>query len=252
LRLADRHAAITGAARGIGRAIAIGFAREGASVSCIDVDLAGAKATADQIVQTGGAAVPVSCDVTDFEQVRLSLETAAASFGPVSILVANAGGAHGVGRCDFLDLTPEKWRAMLDLNLNGAFYSGLVFGHHMAANRQGSIVFVTSQGSETAQRGLAHYCAAKGGVRQLMRVMAAELAPLGVRVNAVAPGPTETEGNQVFRQDKKAVRELATGIPMGRWGQASEVVGAALYLAGDEASFTTGTTIFVDGGYTIV
>jgi NAD(P)-dependent dehydrogenase (short-subunit alcohol dehydrogenase family) len=247
--LAGHHVVVTGAAGGIGRAIARLAARRGARVTCADVNLPGTEDLAEGIVAAGGAAAAVGCDVTEMAQVAGLLDAARSRFGGVTGLVANAGGAQGPG-CAFLDMTAEMWQAMIGRNLTGAFNTGLIFARHMAASGRGSIVFTTSNTSEIAIPGLAHYAAAKGGVRQLMRTMAVELAAVGVRVNAVAPGATRTPGNRDRMDDPAVISGLAARIPMGRIAQAEEIAGAVAYLLSDDASYTTGASIAVDGGYT--
>lgn len=242
---------VTGAARGIGRALANGLAKEGAAVACLDVDVEGARTTADGITRSSGNALALECDVTHWRSVEQSLALALEALGTVDILAANAGGPRGEA-VSFLELDPATWHRMVDRNLTGAFHCGLAYGRHMAAQGRGSIVFTSSQLSEVVRPGLAHYCAAKGGVRQLVRAMAVELAPMGVRVNAIAPGPTSTPGTRALFQRPDVLEANRRSIPLGRVAEPEEMVGAAVYLASDEASFTTGTTVFVDGGYTIV
>ncbi|HEX3842177.1 MAG TPA: SDR family NAD(P)-dependent oxidoreductase [Acidimicrobiales bacterium] len=248
--LDGRHVVVTGGALGIGHAIAIGCAQAGAHVTCLDVQIAPALKTAQIIRSLGQRATAFECDLRDWESVSEAIRQAEESLGPVDILIANAGGAHAVGRQPFLEIQPEAFREMVDRNLHTAFNAGALCARRMALGSGGSIVFITSEGSEIGVAGLTHYCAAKGGVRMLMKAMAVELAPLGIRVNAVAPGPTETDGNSHLRRDEAVAAELAESVPLGRWAKPEEIVGAAVYLASDSASFTTGTTIFVDGGRT--
>jgi glucose 1-dehydrogenase len=251
VRLADKHVVVTGAGRGIGEALALAASAEGARVCCVDIDLATAEATAATLRAKGNAASAIRCDITRFADVEAALAHAVEEFGPVDVLVANAGGSQG-SRVAFLDLTPEIFQRMLDLNLNGAFNCGLVFGRHLAGRGKGSIVFIASLASEFVQPMLSHYCTAKGGVRQLVRAMALELAPLGVRVNAVSPGAVLTPGNEHLLGTAEAQKPLTDVIPMGRLAEPREIAGAVMYLASDEASFTTGAVVLVDGGATVV
>lgn len=246
VRLADRHIVVTGAGQGIGRAIARGVAREGAQVVCADVRAAAAEATAQQIAAEGGRAAGVMVDIRDLGSVEALLAEAQGRFGRVHAVFANAGGSYA--RMPFLEMTPEDWLTDRALNLDGAFHTGLVFARHMAAHGGGVIVFTSSQLSEVARPNLAAYCAAKGGVRMLARAMAIDLAAHNIRVNCLAPGPTLSE-RIVARHTPESLRQEAQLIPMGRVGQPEEMAGAAVFLASDESTFVTGTTLFVDGGY---
>lgn len=236
---------VTGAAGGIGRALALGMAREGAAVACLDIDAEGAAAVAQEV---GGPAI--ACDVTDPDAVAGSLAQAVAALGGVDLLVANAGGSQGEV-VPFLELDLGRWHTMLDRNLTGAFTCGLVYARHMAAAGGGAIVFTSSQLSELVRPGMAHYAAAKGGLRQLVKGMSLDLAPHGIRVNALAPGPTATPGTRAMFERPENVAFHQRRIPLGRVAEPEEMVGACVFLASDEASYVTGTTLFVDGGYTI-
>jgi glucose 1-dehydrogenase len=249
MRLAGKHAVVTGAARGIGQALAVAVAAEGARVSCMDIkgDVAD---TAELIRSRGLQAVAITCDNTQLPQVESALTQAVAAFGPVSVLVANAGGAAGE-RTAFLDLTPEQWQGMIARNLTGSFHCGLAFARHMRDNGGGAIVFTSSIAAEFAAAELSHYAAAKGGIRMLMRGMALELAPHGIRVNAVAPGVVLTPGNRDIITTPAVMAHFRELVPLGRVAEAAELAGAVIYLASDEASYTTGATIMVDGGLTL-
>ena len=178
-----------------------------------------------------------------------ALDQSVQAGGPVDVLLANAGGALGL-RAPFLEIEPADWVALIDLNLNGPFYCGQTFAKHMVEQGKGSIVFTASQIGMVAFPNLAHYCSAKAGVIHLVRCMAAELAPYGVRVNAIAPGGVLTERLRKSRsRDPAALDDLAGRVPLQRLAEPDEVVGAAMYLASDDGSYSTGTTIVVDGGY---
>lgn len=247
-RLEGRRAVVTGAAGGIGRALAEGAAAEGAAVVCADLDQAGAEAVAAAIRERGGRAAAAGGDLSDFAAAERLLAVAVAEIGGCDALFANAGGSRGE-TVPFLELDPAGWRRMLDRNLTVAFNCGLVFARHMAAGGGGAIVFTSSQLSEVVRPGLAHYAAAKGALRQLVRGMAVDLAEHAIRVNAIAPGPTETPGNREFFRRPDVAETNRRLVPLGRVADPREMVGAAVFLASAEASYVTGTTLFVDGGY---
>jgi glucose 1-dehydrogenase len=220
-------------------------------VACVDIDDDGVKDVAASIDRAGGRAISVVADVTDLEQVEGMHATACDAFGAVDLLVANAGGSRGE-IIPFLELEPRVWQRMIARNLNSVFLCSLVCARQMATNGGGAIVATSSQLSEVARPGMGHYAAAKGGVRQLVKAMAVDLAPHRIRVNALAPGPTLTPGNRSMFERPDVAEVNRRTIPLGRVANPEEMVGAVVYLASDEASFTTGTTIFVDGGYTIL
>lgn len=250
-RFGDRVVAVTGAAGGIGAALAVALAAEGAAVACLDIDRDGADRTADEVGRRGGDSIGVAVDLSDYGAVEAALEAVTDRWPRVHAVFANAGGSRGEA-VPFLNMDPATWDRMVDRNLRTAFNTGSVFARHMAAAGGGSIVFTTSQLSLVTRPGFAHYAASKGGVAQLAKGMAVDLAPHGIRVNAVAPGPTQTPGNAAWFDQPEVVEEHARIIPLGRVARPEEVAGAALYLASDEASFTTGATVVVDGGYTII
>ena len=250
-RLLDRHVVVTGAGNGIGLALARAAAAEGARVTCVDIDLEAATRTVAELTSGATAAAAVHCDITDPASVTEALDRSIEAGGPVDVLLANAGGAQGM-RAPFLEIDPADWVTMLDRNLNGPFYCGQTFARHMAERGKGSIVFTASQIGMVAFENLAHYCTAKAGVIHLVRCMAVELAPHGVRVNAIAPGGVLTERLRASMAGSPALAALEARVPQRRLADPAEVVGAAMYLASDDGSYSTGTTIVVDGGYLAV
>jgi NAD(P)-dependent dehydrogenase (short-subunit alcohol dehydrogenase family) len=251
MRLMGKRAVITGAAGGIGDALARAFAAEGAAVVCLDVEGRRAEEVAADITSRGARAWGWRCDVTDPDEVEASAARALELMGGLDILCANAGGSRGE-MIPFLALDLPKFQAMIDRNLTSVYLCCAAFGRHIAEDGGGAIVVTSSQLGEVVRPGMSHYAAAKGGVKQLVKAMAVDLAEHGIRVNAVAPGPTVTPGNrEMFERPEVREANLRT-IPLGRIAEPEEIVGAALYLASDEASFTTGATLLVDGGYTLL
>lgn len=250
-RLAGRRACVTGAAGGIGRALALGCAREGAVVVCADIDAAGAAETVALIERGGGRAWAQTCDCSEAGEVEELLRRCVDEMGGADLLMANAGGSRGEV-VPFLEMDPERWWPTLHRNLTTVYLCSLVFARHMAAGGGGAIVVTSSQLGEVVRPGMSHYSAAKGAVKQLVKAMAVDLAAHGVRVNALAPGPTLTPGNRAMFERPDVVDDNLRTIPLRRIAEPEEMVGAALYLASDEASFTTGATLLVDGGYTLL
>jgi NAD(P)-dependent dehydrogenase (short-subunit alcohol dehydrogenase family) len=250
-RFDGKVAIVTGAGRGIGRALALGIAAEGAAVACLDVSGDGVDATADEARRAGARALALRCDVAVEEELAAAVERVRDELGALDVLLANAGGSVS-DSVPFLELTVERWQAMVDRNLTTAFVSCLVVGRHMAAHGGGSIVVVASQLGEVVRPGLAHYCSAKGGVRQLIRAAAVDLVGHGIRVNGIAPGTTMTPGVSRLFEGPEAAEAIRRIVPLGRVARPEELVAGALYLASDDSSYAVGTILTLDGGYTIV
>jgi glucose 1-dehydrogenase len=249
MRLSGKHAIVTGAGSGIGRAVALGFAREGAGVVAADLDPARARETALAIEQADGQSLAVQVDVSSRASVDALLTTALARFGRIDVLFNNAG---VTSRAPFLELTEAEWDRVLGTNLKGQFLVGQAVARHMAERGGGSIINTSSQLAEgAANPRSAHYLASKGGSRMLTRGMAVDLAPHNVRVNALAPGVTVTNlTRQRLEEDAEWRRVALERIPMGRFGEPDDLVGACIFMASDEARYMTGATLVVDGGYT--
>jgi NAD(P)-dependent dehydrogenase (short-subunit alcohol dehydrogenase family) len=232
---------VTGAGSGIGRAIAVRFGLEGAQVVANDINAEGAEATVEAIRAQGGSAISVLADVSDKEQVDRLFDTILERFGTIDVLVNNAGLVN-VER-HFLEADEAWWDRVLAVNLKGVFLCSLRAAHIMARRHQGVIISMSSGGATHSHRGMAAYDASKGGIEALTRAMALDLAPYGIRVNALVPGSIDTHG---MTSETKKTRGMA--IPLGRVGEPEEMAGPAVFLASDDASYITGHTIAVDGG----
>jgi glucose 1-dehydrogenase len=246
-RVAGKVALIAGAGGGIGGAAAEALAREGAALFCTDRDGAAAEATAARIRGAGGQAAVSALDVCDRVAVDAVVAAVVREFGRLDIVLESAGISH---RLNFLEVDAETWERIIAVNLTGMFHVGQAAARQMARQSGGgSIINVTSQLAEVARPERAAYVASKGGARSLTHAMAVDLAPHGIRVNAIAPGPTLTGLTRASYTDPEARRATEALIPLGRLGQPDDLAGAVLFLASDESRWVTGSTVTVDGGY---
>jgi 3-oxoacyl-[acyl-carrier protein] reductase len=245
MKLTGRRAIVTGAARGIGRAIAERLCREGASVMIADVNVEQASSTAALLCEAGYRADAMAVDVTDPAAVGQLVEHAAAAFGGLDLLVNNAG--VGLNR-PFLQTTPEEWERTIRINLNGTFFCSQAAARWMASNGGGCIVNIASISGVRGAQNRSAYGASKAGVILLTKVMALELASSGIRVNAVAPGPVATDMTSVTHTAE--IRATYNSrIPMKRYAEADEIASAVVFFASDDSSFVNGHTLHVDGGF---
>src|SRR3984893_17288096 len=241
-RFKNKVVLVTGAAHGIGRAIALRFGSEGGQVIVNDVNAQGTEDTVQTIISKGGLAVAGVADVSDKSQVDSLFDTVLERFGTVDVLVNNAG-LINVER-HFLQGDEEWWDRVLAVNLKSVFLCSLRAAHVMARRHSGVIINMSSGGATHAHRGMAAYDASKGGIEALTRAMALDLAPYGIRVNALIPGAIDTQG---MNPDVKRERGISA-VPLGRMGKPEEMAGPAVFLASDDASYITGHTLAVDGG----
>ena len=231
---------------GIGGAGALGLGREGAAVVCADIDAAAAEATAAQIRTTGGRAAALGLDVRDRSAVEAAVAAAVREFGKIEVLLDCVGVSQTAA---FLELDPATWDRIIAVNLTGMFHLGQAAARQMVQQGGGgSVINVTSQLAEVARPERAAYVASKGGGRSLTHAMALELAPHGIRVNAIAPGPTLTGLTRASYADPE---KRAPRLRRSRSGQPEDIVGAILFLAADESRWVTGGTVTVDGGYLV-
>lgn len=242
--LRDQVAIVTGAGRGIGREIALRFAGEGADVAVFDIDAETAADTAQAVAAVGRRGLTKQVDVSDHAAVRRAVDEVAAELGRVNVLVNNAGVET---RSPFLEITPADWDRQLAVNLTGTFNCSQAAAHRMAGRKYGRIVNISSVAGLIGPIDLAAYGAAKAGIVGLTRAAALDLADYGITVNAIAPGPIETE-LMLGVWSAEALRERPQHGAIARFGTVEEIAHAALFLASPTSGFITGITLPVDGG----
>jgi glucose 1-dehydrogenase len=242
MKLAEKVAIVTGATQGIGLACAERLVREGARVMLVDIKPEGEQAA----LQLGGTARFFAADVSNKADVDAMIAATLQAFGRIDILVNNAGVTHAA---DFLDLAEEDFDRVLRTNLKSMFLCGQAAAREMVKQQSGSIINMSSVNSELAIPNQVPYVVSKGGVNQLTRVMALNLAPHGIRVNGIGPGTILTElARKAVLASPEARHTILSRTPMGRCGEPEEVASIAAFLASDDASYMTGQTIFADGG----
>lgn len=249
--LAGKSAVVTGAATGIGRAIALAFASAGAQVACVDLDAAGAEATRVAAAKSGQRCIAVACDVGDESAVAAAADQILAAFPAVHVLLNGAAGHDPNG--SVLELSLADWNRVMAVNVGGAFLMSRALLPAMIAAGGGSIIHIASQLGSVAASRRAVYCTSKGALIQLAKAMAVDHAAQSVRVNTLSPGAVET-GRLVRRfGDMEAARRISGPKHLlGRLGQPDEIASAALFLASDASRFMTGADLLVDGGYNAV
>jgi 2-hydroxycyclohexanecarboxyl-CoA dehydrogenase len=251
VRLAKRVAIVTGAASGLGRAIAEGLAREGARVGVLDVNEPGAQATVEAIRSAGGEGLALRVDVTARAEIDAAVAEVLRRWSAIHVLVNNAGWDRPI---PFLETDEPFWDRILALNLKAHFHMAQAVLPHMIRQGGGKLVAIASDAGRVGSTGEAVYSAAKGGVIAFTKTLAREMARHRINVNCVCPGPSETP---LFQSEFSGPRPgladaLKKAIPWGRLGTPADVVGAVVFLASDEAEFITGQTLSVSGGLTMV
>jgi NAD(P)-dependent dehydrogenase (short-subunit alcohol dehydrogenase family) len=246
--LTAKVAIISGGATGIGRAIADGLAEAGASLVICGRQFQKCEEACKEIQErTGTRALAHRCDITSKDEIKTLVNTVLDECKRIDILVNNAGVTSNY---HVLDLSEAEWDRVMNINLKGYFLCSQAVGRLMAASRGGAIINISSLLGDVARPNRVHYCSAKGGVKMLTKALALDLAPYGIRVNAIAPGPVETEMVAPTLADPNVRSELLANLPIGRLGQPDDIAGAVVFLASEAAAFVTGTTLYVDGGYT--
>ncbi len=247
MKLAGKVALVTGSSQGIGQAIAIRFAQEGADVVIdyrshpqdAEITLAGVQAA-------GRKGCIIQADLSQINDIQRLVDQGIAALGNIDILVNNAGLEK---RADFWDVTEADYDAVMDVNLKGSFFVTQAFVRHLiATKRPGTIVNISSVHEELPFPHFTAYCASKGGIKMMTRNLAVELAPFGITINSVAPGAIATPINAKLLNDPMQLNALLANIPLKRLGTTADVAAAAVFMASADASYITGTTLFVDGG----
>jgi 3-oxoacyl-[acyl-carrier protein] reductase len=246
MRLEGKIALITGGSRGIGRAIGLGMAREGADVA---IAFRVNEMAANEVVRTvrsmGRRALCMQADVSRVEDIRLMVEGVCSEFDRIDILVNNAG-IGILGSC--LDTSEEQWNRVIDTNLKGVFFCAQAVARKMIRQKSGKIINMSSVNGIVAEANQCSYNASKGGVQMITRSLAIELAPFNIQVNALGPGFILTEASKDDIADPETREEYLKNIPLGRFGVPKDVVGAAVFLASNESDYFTGQTLYMDGG----
>jgi 2-hydroxycyclohexanecarboxyl-CoA dehydrogenase len=250
--VASRVALVTGAGRGIGRAIAHRLARDGAAVGIVDLDGGTAEAVAAEIRAAGGRATAAAADVSDAAAVATAISRVEEAIGPVTALVNNAGWDR---LAPFVDTDPALWDRLIAINLKGVLHTTRAVLDGMIGRRHGRIVSISSDAGRVGSTGESVYAACKAGVIGFSKTLAREVARHGITVNVVCPGPTETAllaETMAGERGAKILEGMRRAIPLGRLGQPDDIAGAVAYFASDDAAYVTGQVLSVSGGLTMV
>ncbi|OHA19551.1 MAG: hypothetical protein A3C08_02610 [Candidatus Taylorbacteria bacterium RIFCSPHIGHO2_02_FULL_47_18] len=247
--LTGKVAVVTGARRGMGRAHALALAKQGAKVAVTDINLAECEAVVEEIKKAGGAGAAWKLDVSSAAEVNAVFGEIVSRFGRLDILINNAGIYEPKAA---IDLSEAEWERMIHINLKGQFLCAQRAAKEMMKNKWGRIVNIASVASGQVGVGIAggvHYTASKGGIIGMTETLAIEFAPLGITVNVIGPGAIDTPMVSAAQIPKEAFEGMLARIPLKRMGRPEEIAAAGVFLASEEASYVTGATLFVDGGW---
>jgi 3-oxoacyl-[acyl-carrier protein] reductase len=248
MRLKDKVAIVTGSGRGIGRDIALAYAREGAHVVVNDIDPATAAATAADIAKAGARSLASPGDVARKAEVDRLIDAAMAEFGRIDILVSNA---MKIVPGKLEELSEEAWDTTMNIGLRGAFLVSQAAARHMIAQKSGAIVNIASIAGLFPYNWAGSYSVVKAGLIMLTKQQAMEWAPYGIRANAITPGYIRTPGTEAMYADPEIYEGRRKGVPMGRVGSGEDIAGPAVFLACDESRYTTGSVVGSDGGQAV-
>ncbi|MCL5987267.1 MAG: SDR family oxidoreductase [Actinobacteria bacterium] len=247
MRLENKISIVTGSAKGIGRAIAIGFAREGAKACIADIDESNGLSALSEVQLYSPGSFFIRTDISDLNQIASCVKETMNRFGRIDILVNNAG----IGKfVPFLEVTPELVDKIWSVNLRGTFFMMQAVAKFMVQQKYGKIINMSSLSEEVGTPLLSHYSTTKGGIKIMTKCVALELASYNINVNTIGPGIIDTDISKDFFSIPENRADALRKIPLGRMGNPEDIVGAAIFLASDESQYVTGTTIFVDGGLT--
>ena len=248
VKLKDKVAIVAGGTKGIGLGIALEFAREGARVVIGGRNAETGAAGVKEIEQAGGEALFIKCDVAEMADLDAIVEAAVEHFGRLDIYVANAG-INDSSKTHFLDITPDQYDRIMDVNLKGMFFGGQKAAQQMIRQEQGGVIInMSSVMAYLALDAQVVYTVSKGGIQQLTKVQAVALAPHNIKVNAMAPGPIETELMRRVGSDKELMDTILSRTPQGRIGTPRECGRLAVFLASEDSDFIFGQSIYIDGG----